>query len=353
MIRRQRTQDLRHPHRKPAVAAPPVIGNLRPVKKQPIGLLQFVQICRHFVGRAVGVFRILGGPVGLNLERTDHEHVIHPPAGFAGEPVGGADPLLIGNAQAEIQIFLPAVHQVDFQRHHAEHMGIHMIIARDQGVALGRKNIVVAAHQLFFQGRIANRIRKTQAAKSGADLRVNDVAHRFVDGMFPRQEILRDFFADGPGIGVGGQVLEGGHRGAFTGITSGPAAVQQEDQQEQGQGGKNGFVHAPFVNCHPEVCRMQKPSNPGCREPLANAPPQMLLVRRLVAPPRDQPLHRIQQFQPVLEGWLRHRLPRVKPLGPMVEPPLAADVLNINLQLGSVFGHPFPTDFSFGHWVLN
>jgi hypothetical protein len=43
----------------------------------------------------------------------------------------------------------------------------------------------------------------------------------------------------------------------------------------------------------------------------------------------------------------------VKTLFALGEPPLAAHAPGIHLQLYAVVGHPFPTDFGFGHWLID
>lgn len=73
---------------------------------------------------------------------------------------------------------------------------------------------------------------------------------------------------------------------------------------------------------------------------------------RLQPAPGDEPLHRIQQFQPILERRFRHGLPLIKSFFPLEKTPIAAHALGINLQLYAGGVYPFPTDFSFGHEVL-
>jgi len=82
---------------------------------------------------------------------------------------------------------------------------------------------------------------------------------------------------------------------------------------------------------------------------LANPPPDMFLMHRLQAPPRDQALNRIQQFHPIFQRRVRNRLPLIEALFALVEIPLAADALGIDLKFIAFFRPAFPTDFSFWH----
>ena len=63
----------------------------------------------------------------------------------------------------------------------------------------------------------------------------------------------------------------------------------------------------------------------------------------------DEAGHGIQQFKPVFQRWMGYALPLIKTFFTMGKQPFAPDPLGIYLQLGSVFGNAFPTDFGFGH----
>ena len=81
---------------------------------------------------------------------------------------------------------------------------------------------------------------------------------------------------------------------------------------------------------------------------LANPAAKVLLVFRLQTAAGDEPLHRVQQFQPVLQRRFRHGLPLIKALFALEKQPFPAHALGINLQLHALVGHPLPTDFSLG-----
>lgn len=70
---------------------------------------------------------------------------------------------------------------------------------------------------------------------------------------------------------------------------------------------------------------------------------------RLQAAPGDEALHGVQQFKPIFQRRIGYALPLVKALFSMGEQPFASDTLSVYLQLRSVFGNAFPTDFGFRH----
>ena len=75
---------------------------------------------------------------------------------------------------------------------------------------------------------------------------------------------------------------------------------------------------------------------------------QPFLIVRLVAAAVDEPLHGVEQFQPVFQRRLLHALPDIKPLGAMEKMILAPDVLGIDLQFFAVLGDAFPTISALG-----
>ena len=243
MVGGQGAEDFGHADGKPAVAASPVVGDFRAVEEEAVGFLEFVEVGGHFVGGAVGILGVLGGAVGLDLEAADHEHVVDPPAGFAGEAGGqGADPLFVSDAGAKFEVFLAAiigaaVDEVDFQGDVAEDVGIHMVVLGDKAAA-GGEDVIVTVHELLLEGGIADGVGEAEAAVGGADFRVDDEAFGFVDGVWAREKIFGDFFADGAGISIGGQVLETGDGGCVGAGGGGTAAIQQQGGHGQGQGGK-------------------------------------------------------------------------------------------------------------------
>src|SRR5258706_3855952 len=91
-------------------------------------------------------------------------------------------------------------------------------------------------------------------------------------------------------------------------------------------------------------------SNVRIGEAFADLAAKQLLVVGHVASPRDEPLHGVEQFQPVFQRRFGNGLPVVKTPGAMEKTPLALHALNIDLQLFAVLGDAFPTDFCFcGH----
>ncbi len=72
-------------------------------------------------------------------------------------------------------------------------------------------------------------------------------------------------------------------------------------------------------------------------------------MHRLQAAAGDEALHGIQQFQPIFQRRIYHALPLVETLCALGEDPFPANALGVDLQLRSVFGHAFPTDFGFRH----
>ena len=80
-----------------------------------------------------------------------------------------------------------------------------------------------------------------------------------------------------------------------------------------------------------------------------NLPAQSRFIIGLITPPRDEPLHRVQQFQPVLQRRVWHRLPDIKPLFAMKKFPITPNALDVHLQLHALIGHAFPADFGLWH----
>jgi hypothetical protein len=89
-------------------------------------------------------------------------------------------------------------------------------------------------------------------------------------------------------------------------------------------------------------------SNVRIGEAFADLAAKQLLVVGHVASPCDEPLHGVEQFQPVFQRRFGNGLPVVKTPGAMEKTPLALHALNIDLQLLAVLGDAFPTDFCFG-----
>jgi hypothetical protein len=82
---------------------------------------------------------------------------------------------------------------------------------------------------------------------------------------------------------------------------------------------------------------------------LLNPPPHVFFVDRLQPAARDEALHSIEQFQPILQWRFGYGLPLIESLLTLEENPLASDALSIDLQLVAFFGNAFPTDFGLGH----
>jgi len=72
----------------------------------------------------------------------------------------------------------------------------------------------------------------------------------------------------------------------------------------------------------------------------------MFFVSRLIATAVDEPLHRVEQFQPVFQRRFCHDFPGVKALAAMRKNPLPADVLRVDLDFHAILGDAFPTDFT-------
>ena len=72
-------------------------------------------------------------------------------------------------------------------------------------------------------------------------------------------------------------------------------------------------------------------------------------MQGLQAAAGNEPLHGIQQFEPILQRRMGHAFPLVKTLRAVGEQPLTPDALRIDLKLRAVLGNPFPTDFGFRH----
>src|ERR1039458_2946010 len=85
------------------------------------------------------------------------------------------------------------------------------------------------------------------------------------------------------------------------------------------------------------VCPATGPGNFRLGKPFADPAAKTLLVFRLQTAARDEPLHRVEQFQPVLQRRFGHGLPLIETLFALEEPPLATHALGINLQLHAIF----------------
>jgi hypothetical protein len=90
-------------------------------------------------------------------------------------------------------------------------------------------------------------------------------------------------------------------------------------------------------------------SNVHFGKTLANPSADMLFMNWLQSAARDQALDRVEQFHPILQWRVGHRLPLIEPLSAMGESPFAAHTLGIHLQFLAFFGLALPTDFSFWH----
>ncbi len=82
---------------------------------------------------------------------------------------------------------------------------------------------------------------------------------------------------------------------------------------------------------------------------LPNPPAEVLFVNRLQTAAGDQALHGIEQFHPIFQRRVGHRLPLVEPLSAMGESPFAAHTLGRDLKFVALLGLALPTDFSFWH----
>src|SRR5205085_329178 len=78
------------------------------------------------------------------------------------------------------------------------------------------------------------------------------------------------------------------------------------------------------------------------RETLANGFLDAIFLLGTETTAIDQPLHGVEQFEPILQRRFRHRLPLVIAALAGEEPPLPADVLDIDLQLDAVLVDPLP-----------
>ena len=82
----------------------------------------------------------------------------------------------------------------------------------------------------------------------------------------------------------------------------------------------------------------------------ADLPSQQFFIIRLVTTAGDEPLHGVQQLQPVFQRRFLDRLPGVEPLEAVKKLPITAHVLHVDLQFLTIFGHAFPGYFGFGHF---
>jgi hypothetical protein len=75
----------------------------------------------------------------------------------------------------------------------------------------------------------------------------------------------------------------------------------------------------------------------------------MFLVVGLKPPASDETSNSVKQLHPILQGRFGHGLPLIETLFTREEAPLATHALGIHLELYTLLGDAFPTDFSFGH----
>ena len=87
---------------------------------------------------------------------------------------------------------------------------------------------------------------------------------------------------------------------------------------------------------------------PGLGKMLADLAAKPVFIIRLITTSGDEPLDGVQQFQPVLQRRLGDGLPVVKAFGAMKKLPFALHALDVHLQLRTVLGPAFPTDFCLG-----
>jgi hypothetical protein len=90
-------------------------------------LLEFVQVRGHFECRAVQVLGFSRRAIGLHLHGDDHEHVVDPEPGLAGQTVRrGVSPLLVGDSLTEAQAALVFGLNVNLEGDRTEHAKINV-----------------------------------------------------------------------------------------------------------------------------------------------------------------------------------------------------------------------------------
>ena len=87
----------------------------------------------------------------------------------------------------------------------------------------------------------------------------------------------------------------------------------------------------------------------GFGEQFANSPTNAVLILALEPSPRNETLHRVEQFQPILQRWFLQGLPLIEPALSRKESPIAAYKLGANLQPHAFCRPSSPIDFSFRH----
>ncbi len=175
VVLRHRAEQLGHPGSHPPVAAAPEKGSVGSVIKQSVGLLQFVEVSRHFERRPVQIDRLARGPVGLYLQRGDHIHVINPEACLAAQPIGdGLGPLAVGGFLAQIQILLLPGLDVQLERDSAEDGGVHAARHRRHFRAGRSQDRIESLDEPGGQVLVAGELGECQSAIPRAGLRVND-----------------------------------------------------------------------------------------------------------------------------------------------------------------------------------
>lgn len=103
MAGRKRAEEFCHSGSDPSVTAAPKKGNVRNVKEEAVGWLQFVQMGRNFARGAVNVFGIAAGAISLHLYESDYVHAGDPEPALRSQAVGrGVLPLLVGHFEAEV-----------------------------------------------------------------------------------------------------------------------------------------------------------------------------------------------------------------------------------------------------------
>jgi hypothetical protein len=110
--------------------------------EKPVGLLQLVQVSTHFRGCTVHILGIPSRPVGLNLHRRNHLHIVDPIASLLGEALrGGILPLLAGQILTQSQLLALFRLNIKFQRHHTENSAVHVHRPWNEFRFLGKKRL--------------------------------------------------------------------------------------------------------------------------------------------------------------------------------------------------------------------
>ncbi len=176
MVCREIPQHFGHSRCYPAISPSPEEWHIGGMIKEPVRLLQLIEIGDHFLRVPVQILLVSCCPIRFQLKDSQHIHVVNPISGFRRKTVRlRVFPLTVGILLAVVEILLVLGLHTNFQGDDTENFVIHVSAWADHiGLGSAWKQWIEAFDEFVSQSGIRSQLCESQRPIPGADFSVED-----------------------------------------------------------------------------------------------------------------------------------------------------------------------------------